>query len=602
MNHTKLYRRIRDSSIRSKFILAASLLLTAILISGIYIGGSSYMNSYEDHIETAKGDFKSCYQDMEKFEKRMYHLANLVQADGDTLERLREIRGMAPNEYQQVKQELLPLLYTLPDGSGDYFCRLYVDSSLDLIDTTSRILTLDSVRQEDWVAAAFSGWGSWLFYSAEELASDSPGLIVPIRSRQDYSDFVGILRIDLITGPLTNRIEASRSGDYATCYLQTPEGGTVACTDSKAGELLLEVPPKTLEGFEASQLNTATRGKDQLFYQTLPYSGWRLVTVVHHDRLHAGIFPQLLIFTVSGCLLALLGILCAAPILIFVLSRIRRFSGYVHRYSGDPLQALPPQLDPLCDDEIGQLIRAHNHLLTRIEGLIRTQKQRDRELHHLELSVLQAQIKPHFLYNTLEAITWMAKLNQPEKVEDTVRSLTRFYRLFLSQGQEVLPLRKELEIVRHYFDIQSTRYEQVFRLDIDVPQEILGLGLPKITLQPLVENALIHGILESGKNEGDIRIYGRRQDGRFELCVADTGAHFRREEWEAVMGSAHTEGQEVTGESYGLKNVECRLCLFFGEEQVMELDESDPCCTCIVIPFKNAEAALRGESAGEDLL
>lgn len=596
MKKTALYRRIRDSSIRSKFILAASLLLLAILVSGIYIGASSYRSSYEEHIQTAQGDFRGCYQDMEKFEKRMYHLANLVQADGDTLDLLAEIRDIAPNEYQQVKQELLPLLYTLPDGSGDYFCRLYVDSSLDLIDTTSRILTLDSVREQAWAAAALSGWGPWRFYSAEELGADSPGLIVPIRDRQDYTDFVGILRIDLVIGPLRQRLEAPRSGGYVTCYLQTAEGGTVACTDTDAGALLLEVPAKTLEGFEAQQLNTASQGADTVFYQTLPYSGWRLITVVHHDKLHTEIFPQLLIFTVSGCLLALLGILCAAPILIFVLSRIRRFSGYVSRYGGDSLQALPPHLDPLCGDEIGQLIKAHNHLLTRIERLIEDREQRDRELHRLELSVLQAQIKPHFLYNTLEAISWMAKLNQPEKVEGTVRSLTRFYRLFLSQGQEVLPLSKELEIVRHYFDIQCIRYEQVFRLRIDVPPEMLDFGLPKITLQPLVENALIHGILESGKNQGDIRIFGRRRNGRFELCVTDSGAHFERRSWEGIMSGAHTDGQEVSGESYGLRNVERRLRLFFGEEQVLELDESDPCCTCIVIPFKG------GAEGGEDLL
>jgi len=106
MKKSIVFQRVHDASIRGKFILAASLLLAALLVSGIYIGASSYRGLYEEHIETAKSDFLNCYQDMEKFEKRMYHLADLVLADQDTLELLAKIRYAAPNEYQQVKQEL----------------------------------------------------------------------------------------------------------------------------------------------------------------------------------------------------------------------------------------------------------------------------------------------------------------------------------------------------------------------------------------------------------------------------------------------------------------------------------------------------------------
>ena len=133
---------------------------------------------------------------------------------------------------------------------------------------------------------------------------------------------------------------------------------------------------------------------------------------------------------------------------------------------------------------------------------------------------------------------WVARLNQPEKVESTVCSLTRFYRLCLSRGADLLPLDKELEIVRHCFAIASSRYASKYTLLTEVDDAALALALPKITLQPLVENALMHGLLDSGKEEG-----------------------------------------------YGLCNVEKRLCLFFGLERALQLEYGQDGLTILVVPL-----------------
>ncbi len=496
-----------------------------------------------------------------------------------------EMEDMSPTEYQTAKLKVLPVLYMLSDEPDEYSCRLYVKSSLDLIADSSRMMSISDVMQEDWAAQIMSGWGNWQFCCAAALDSASPAFIAPIRSQLNHRNLVGLLRIDLADNALDSRLYMPFSWEYTTCFLQDADGATIFCTDPEAEDYILQAPYETLHGFESFQINTLQNGKDTVFYRTLPYSGWRLVMVVDHTRLHNTIFPQLATLTILGCVLTLTGLLCALPLLLSIIVRIRKFYVYVQSHSNTTLQTVPPRFEVLGNDEVGQLIRAHNTLLDRIQQLLDYQHKRDKEMRDLEISVLQAQINPHFLYNTLDAILWMSKMNQPEQVEKTVQNLTNFYRLCLSKGRKILPISQELEIVRNYFAIQTTRCGKHFPLFIDVPDEILSLQLPKITLQPLVENALLHGILESGKPEGWVRISGRFTDGRPELCIIDSGAHLSPENWEKALRKPSPSRPADAKGSYALYNVEHRLCLFFQVPQVMYLDRTCPEETCIVIPF-----------------
>lgn len=585
MRKHRLFEFVKSLSIRTKFFAAALLLLAALFVSACFIGYHTYFDSYEEHLETAQGDFNNCFDSLNKFEKRLVHLSILFQNDSEAVEMLTGMEALSESEGVNRAQEFRPKLYTLLDGSGDYYCRLYVKTPLVSIDNTSNVLPLNTIEDEEWNQKTMSGWGNWRFFSAEELNANTPALAAPIRDMENYLELVGLLRIDIVNSGLTDRLFAPRSEEYVSCFLQTADGTTVAATDSEIESFQLDAPANTLEGFGSYFVNKVRQGKDTVFYRTLPHSHWRLVMVVDHEKLYDSIFPQLSTLIIGGGLLALLGMLCAMPILFSMVARIRRFYRYVRSYSGNALKSVPPPLEPLAEDEIGQLIDAHNALLLRIHEMVEERKRQDRERRHLEIGVLQAQINPHFLYNTLDAILWLSKLNKPDEVESTIRSLTKFYRLCLSKGRSVLPVSQELEIVENYIAIQSTRYGKRFRLSVDVPESILKLELPKITLQPLVENALFHGIMESGREDGWIKITGRMTGGQSELCVMDSGGHFSQEDWDAAMKAGIPAGSDPAGHGYGLHNVERRLCLFFQREQVMRLDRENPEETCIVIPF-----------------
>lgn len=580
----------RGLSIRTKFFAAAFLLLVALSVGIGFIGYFSYYVSYEEHLETAKGDFSNCFDNLNKFEKRLVHLSILLQNDSETVERLTGMEELSESEGVNRAQEFRPKLYTLLDGSGDYFCRLYVKMPLISIDNTSYVLPLNTIEDEAWEQEVMSGWGNWQFFSAEELHADSPAFTAPIRDMENYLNLVGLLRIDIANSGLTERLFAPRSEEYVSLFLQTADGIAVATTDNTTDTFQLDAPANTLTGFGSYYVNTVRQGQDTVFYRTLPNSHWRLVMVVSHEKLNHTIIPQLTILSVSGSLLAFLGMLCAMPILFSIIARIRRFYNYVQSYSDNALQNLPPPLEPLAKDEIGQLIEAHNTMLMRIHEMMKERKRQDKERRHLEISVLQAQINPHFLYNTLDTILWLSKINKLDELESTIRSLIKFYRLCLSKGKSVLPVSQELEIIEHYIAIQSTRYGKSFRLFVDVPETILKLDLPKITLQPLIENALFHGIMESGKEDGWVKITGRVNGGRPELCIVDSGGHFSQETWDAAMKADISAESDPAGHGYGLHNVERRLCLFFQKEQVMYLDRENPEETCIVIPFFSKES------------
>ncbi len=574
-------RHFSDASITRKYLIAILLLTCTLVLCGAYICERGYRAAYNDRLAQTRSSFIDRYETFSRFEKRMLHLANMVQLHEQLNDVLVSTKTPTFSELPHNKQLIWQTLYTMLDSSGDYACRLYVDPALGIADETSLILSLDSVRDAPWAREALTGWGWRRFLSAQTMGATSPALVAPIRDLNSHDRLVALLRIDLRPEAFERMLALTDSGAYLACYLETTDGTLVYASRDAIDRMPAEAyDQETVVGFAAARLNQARWGSRTLYYQTLANSRWRLVLALDEAALRAELLPDYLAFLLIGLLIALCGVLFALPVIWSTAWRIRRFYRYV-QHAGQ--NGLGQRLEPLSGDEVGRLITAHNDLLDRVQALMDEREAKERELRRLELSALQAQIKPHFLYNTLEAITWMARRDEGETVARVVRSLTRFYRLCLSGGADVLTVEKELEIARNYFDIQSVRYHGVFQLETEVDGALLPLLLPKITLQPLIENALMHGILESGQGAGTVRVYSRVTDGVPELCVADSGAHFTREGWEHALRATPAEGSQ---EGSGLMDVERRLCLLMSVDHVLYLDDSDPAWTCVALPFR----------------
>ncbi len=583
-----LARRFLDSSLRTKYYAAILLLLIATAISSSYLFSRNYQAAYQTFYRDAQSDMTDIYNEVSRFEKRMTHLSTLVQNNDTALNLLRDAQYLDRQSFESARQKLTPILFAMLDGSGDYDCRLYVQARNDFIDSTSRILLLPDTQKETWVQEAMQGWGWRQFYSPRELNSASPALLAPVRDADHVQDLIGLLRIDISPSALRRMMTPVRSRTYVSCYVETPEGDIVAESGVplERHDYLAALSESERTGFSSDLLHETAGKNEALLYQRLPVSGWMMVMVFHQGLLSRQILNDQLGVILGSVALILAGVLCALPILWHAVRRIRRFHAYVQEYNREDTRTIPPRLEPLAHDEIGQLIASHNAMLDHLQQLMKEKSLQEQEMRRLEIFALQAQIKPHFLYNTLEAIGWMSRLHMPEKVDSTIHSLTAFYRLCLSSGRDMLSVEKELDIVRNYFAVACMRYESQYTLEIDVEDEALDVLLPKLTLQPLVENALMHGLLESDQPSGTVRIFSRPgAEGGTELCIADSGAHFSQQAWTRIFRNPESFGSD----GYGLKNVERRLCLYYTQDSVMKLDLSDPAWSIIVIPLRHIE-------------
>lgn len=200
------------------------------------------------------------------------------------------------------------------------------------------------------------------------------------------------------------------------------------------------------------------------------------------------------------------------------------------------------------------------------EQVTREQKQ----LRKAEFDLLQAQINPHFLYNTLDAIVWSAEAGNEKQVVKMVGSLSEFFRSSLNKGKEIVTIREELSHVRSYLEIQQIRYQDILDYEIDVPEDLYINEIPKITVQPVVENALYHGIKEK-RGGGKISVTGREDGNDYIITVSDNGIGMEPDRLKEVRDGL-TDSSPDSKKIYGLYNVNQRIKLDFGDEYGLSID------------------------------
>lgn len=211
-----------------------------------------------------------------------------------------------------------------------------------------------------------------------------------------------------------------------------------------------------------------------------------------------------------------------------------------------------------------------NSMIDKINELLDQVTKEQVRLRKAEFELLQAQINPHFLYNTLDAIVWLAEAGEQKKVVSMVGSLSEFFRMSLNHGKDIVSIKEELQHVRSYLEIQQVRYQDILEYEICVPEELNLYLIPKITIQPLVENALYHGI-KNKRGVGKITITGYEKDGIYCIKVEDNGKGITQERLEQVRNGI--QGKVSTGKTiYGLYNVNERIRLNFGEQYGISLE------------------------------
>lgn len=245
-------------------------------------------------------------------------------------------------------------------------------------------------------------------------------------------------------------------------------------------------------------------------------------------------------------------------------------------------------------DEITELGLSFNIMVGKIKELLDAKIEEQESLKKAELRALQAQINPHFLYNTLDTIIWMAEGRRVDQVVELVRALSRFFRITLSKGKDWIIMREEIEHVESYLAIQKMRYRDILDYRVQVPDDLRDGQMLKLTLQPLVENALYHGI-KNKRNGGVIVVRGRRLEGdMLRLEVEDNGIGMNPEQLAHVQALLGAEaGDAAAAESgYGINNVNQRIKLYYGPQYGLTIESAYRQGTrvSLVIPLQRASA------------
>ena len=212
------------------------------------------------------------------------------------------------------------------------------------------------------------------------------------------------------------------------------------------------------------------------------------------------------------------------------------------------------------DTSLALLSTGIEDMAARLDKQIQLNREEQIKLRDIELSLIQAQINPHFLYNTLDAIVWLIEIGKNDQAEQMVTSLSSYFRSFLSDGKDIVTLAEEKQHIKSYLEIQQVRYRDIMEFEIDIDPAIEDTKLPKMTLQPLVENAIYHG-LKPKRGKGKIKVTGTLEGDKIVLKVTDTGLGMQKDELESLKTRVLNE--DTT--SFGLTSSYKRLKILYGE-------------------------------------
>lgn len=314
---------------------------------------------------------------------------------------------------------------------------------------------------------------------------------------------------------------------------------------------------------------------EKYYYQIvrLTGSGWNFLTVVELDTVMSDI--NAMINTIILVSIACIIVFCI--IIMFISKSIAKPIKDLSMHMAGIRETLPETLpERRIQDEIATLITSFNTMIRRNNELFERFQEEQQIKRRLELALIQEQIKPHFLYNTLDTIFCLNSIGYYDKASRVTKMLADYYRLVLNTGEEWITIEKELEAISKYLEIQQIRYSGILSYNIDVADEILPIIIPKMLLQPLIENAIYHGIKPTGR-EGHISITGEMEDGWVHLRVVDNGIGVSVEQFNNILAGTI----EKENLSFGLKSVSERLKLFYGEKSKLELEHTQPGITSI---------------------
>lgn len=422
--------------------------------------------------------------------------------------------------------------------------RIFIDGEKIASGEKVTFFPLQDVTDRSWYkdVVDHKGVSIWTGVYRETYMDTDPENVIScarvLKHSFNYNDNDGILLIDLpekILGRILQGIEIGNSNEI---YIADSSGRVISHADkTKLGsvnldERELEYVNNSSEGIKAINNN----GREIfLIYKEIEANGWKLIAEVDRkDIIKSNTFFN----SISTFILIII------TFIIIIFGLFLMF--------GHTMEVLDRQVKQMVSEAKRLMEESYQAKLSEREA---------------QLKALQAQINPHFLYNTLDNINWMAVKIQATDISFMINSLAKYFRLSLSKGKDIVGIKEELELIKVYLTIQQARFKGAIQFEFRIDESVEKCKIHKLTLQPIIENAIIHGIQKKGSKSGLIIVSAYKEDGDMVITISDDGVGMDMAVAEKILSSRPGNGNV----SYGLYNVNERIKLYFGDKYGIKL-------------------------------
>ncbi|MBA2940469.1 sensor histidine kinase [Paenibacillus sp. CGMCC 1.16610] len=473
-------------------------------------------------------------------------------------------------------KELRILVDSAETNTNVFRVRLFVNGDRMFTGERVNFFTQESLKNWPWYEKVMNSGGAIVWSGAylESFIDQGPAYIFSaarmLRDLHEYDQISGVLLIDVAEKTITdilNKIKLTKDGNI---YLIADDGQMISNQDkSLLGKKMMEGEPLSTIALHDEGVVRLLDDKNPRFaiYTKVASTGWKLVAEVPQSEIssRAVALNQFsgvaTISTVTILFLLLVFILLA----MIVRNMNRRIQTVIRTIKRGGIESLDDRTFNAGGD-FKLLENSVDHLIHRVHGLMEETYQSKVQEREAQLRALQAQINPHFLYNTLDTINWIAIGHNAPEISNMINGLAKYFRLSLNKGRDLVSVTDELNLAKVYLEIQQSRFPKSFEVHFDIEEGLDDLEMPKLTLQPIVENALLHGIRRSKGKTGTILIGARKEDGVLLLTVSDDGIGMDEELVQSLLTQPRPSMKsDGSGSSYGLYNVNERIKLFAGD-------------------------------------
>ena len=561
-----LEKRVKVSFLIGVFIIVSLLLATFYVVYRVNLEKQQMYSLNQNYTQNYEG-ISSNVERMEKLSRQF--------SVGLSLEMMQIFGEDSLKDDMAMFEDLTEYTNTLEFSMGDISIFYYIDDDFVVVHQNGlHYRPIKSIESEDWYEKLKenNGRNTWFSFQKDEYFPENKTLSLAryITDSNDYRNQIGVLVFSMDTSTLLRSF--TKITEQQVMYLADENGTIIASSEALENNPKWGQESNSQSSMDAYEVWKNEQGKFLIRRCEIDDTGIYLVSLVPYEYMGA-IYKSFLFWVLGGYFLILL---LAAFYISFMSKRLtiplKKLAESISKATvSGKLECL--EIDS-TEKEICTLVDAYNMLIQKIEILLKQQYSLGKEKQQAELMALQSQINPHFLYNTLEMVNWMAERNEKENVQTVIQKMSTFYRLVLSKGKDIVTIREELALCETYLTIQQMRFQGRIQYERDVDDEILDYLIPKITLQPFVENAILHGIIASIEGRGTLSINGWEEDGRIILAVMDDGAGMAEED---------REKSNSKGSHYGMKNIGLRLSVYYQEDIKIEVESTKGVGTCVSI-------------------